>query len=334
MFKEYCNHDVAVYGGYLQDNAKILKSASGGIATALSENIILNGGVVVGVTYSNDFYKAEYTVVNNLNDLDKLKGSKYVETDKNDIYSKVKDLLDEDKKVLFFGLPCVVGALYTYLGCRYDNLITCELVCHGATLKKVHADYILYLEKKFKSKIIDFSLRYKENGWTPSYLYAKFENGKVFKKLLFKTEYWYAFSILAKKSCYDCKFKGNNRQADIMLGDFWGATESDEFWNKFGVSVVFAETKKGDEFLNSTNAIKLFKTTFEKAVLNNQMVIKSRQIEGDSDKFYNNLINKGLFYAVKHQPSFLGRVANVLLFIFPDSFKQKVVGFIKKVIKR
>ena len=58
MYAEYNKHDVAIYGGYLNDNAKILQSASGGIATALSEFILQQGGYVVGVTYSNDFHKA------------------------------------------------------------------------------------------------------------------------------------------------------------------------------------------------------------------------------------------------------------------------------------
>ena len=63
MFEEYTSHDVAVYAGYIDDDAKLLKSASGGIATALSEFWIDNGGAVVGVAYSEDFHGAEYITV-------------------------------------------------------------------------------------------------------------------------------------------------------------------------------------------------------------------------------------------------------------------------------
>ena len=90
MYSEYDAHDVAVYGGYLNDDAKILQSASGGIATALSEFMLQQGGYVIGVSYSDDFYKAEYVIIDNISDIQKLKGSKYIEFDKKNIYFDVK----------------------------------------------------------------------------------------------------------------------------------------------------------------------------------------------------------------------------------------------------
>lgn len=85
MYEEYSKHDVAIYGGYLNDDVKILQSASGGIATALSEFMLQQGGYVVGVTYSDDFHRAEYVIIDNISDVQKLKGSKYVDCDKRNI---------------------------------------------------------------------------------------------------------------------------------------------------------------------------------------------------------------------------------------------------------
>lgn len=300
MYSEYNKHDVAVYGGYLNDNPKILQSTSGGIATALSEYMLQQGGYVIGVAYSNDFRKAEYVVIDDILDIHKLKGSKYIDCDKKNIYFDVKKLVDAGEKVLFFGLPCVVGALYSYIKARPENLLTCELICHGPTYPKVHSDYITFLEKKNKSKIIDFSVRHKNGAWTPGYLYAKFENGHIFQKPFDETEYGFAFSNLSKRSCYSCKFKGNNRKADIMIGDFWGATKEDVFWNKNGVSAIFAETEKGNCFLKSTPGIALFATTFDRAVKKNPMVIKSRNKSVNDEKFAEQLSKKGLIYAAKH----------------------------------
>ena len=277
MYEEYNKHDLAVYGGYLDNTAKLLQSASGGIATALSEFVLSQGGYVVGVAYSKDFYKAEYIIIDDISDVSKLKGSKYVDCDKKGIYADVKKLIETGKMVLFFGLPCVIAALYTFIGTKPENLFTCELICHGPTYAKVHSDYIEHLEKKYKSKVVDFSVRHKVDAWEPSYLYAKFENEKTYQKPFYDTEYGYAFSVLGKTSCYNCKFKGNNRQGDIMIGDFWGATDSDEYWNKYGVSSVFAETDKGDALIKATPGIKLFNTTFEKAVEKNPMVIMSKK---------------------------------------------------------
>ena len=85
------SHDVAVYGGYIDNDDKLMQSSSGGIATALAEQIPA-GGYIAGVVYSDDFRKAEYVVTNDIHALEKLKGSKYVETDKKDVYKSVKAL--------------------------------------------------------------------------------------------------------------------------------------------------------------------------------------------------------------------------------------------------
>ena len=333
MYEEYSSHDVAVYGGYIDDEAKLMQSASGGIATALSEYILLQGGYVAGVAYSQDFYKAEYMIIHDVSDIGKLKGSKYIDCDKNNVYANVKKLVDDGELVLFFGLPCVVAALYAFLGTRPDNLVTCELVCHGPTTSKVHYDYIKYLEEKYKSKVIDFSVRYKLEAWTPAYLYAKFENGKTFKKLFYETEYGYAFSVLGRPSCYNCKFKGNNRQGDIMVGDYWGATEDDVFWNNRGVSSVFAETGKGNTILKSTPGIKLFPSTFERAVEKNPMVIKSKVRSDKRDAFEESLEEKGLICAVNNSLSFKSKAKKAVFAVLPDSIKpiaKKIVSILKR----
>lgn len=334
MYTEFNKHDVAVYAGYLDKDEKLLQSASGGIATALSEFMLEQGGSVVGVSYSEDFSKAEYTVIDKISDLHKLKGSKYIDSEKKNIYATVKALLEEEKKVLFIGLPCVVGALYHFLGSRPENLITCELICHGPTLPKVHSDYVTYLERKHKSKITEFSVRYKNGAWVPGYLRAKFQNGQVFQKPFYETEYGIAFATLGKESCYQCKFKGNNRQADLMVGDFWGATEADVFWNSYGVSCIFAETEKGDAFLKATSGIKLFPTTFERAVESNQMVIKSKSRHAKRDKFAEDLAKKDVIYAAKQTLSYRSRIRKIVFKFVPKGFKSKLAKLGRKILGR
>lgn len=333
MYEEYSSHDVAIYGGFIDDEVKLMQSASGGIATALSEYFLANGGYIAGVAYSQDCYKAEYTIIHDVSDINKLKGSKYVECDKNNIYTDVKKLIEAGENVLFFGLPCAVAALYALLGTRPKNLLTCELICHGPTYAKVHYDYVKFLEKKHKSKVIDFSVRYKIDTWTPSYLYAKFENGKTFKKPFYETEYGYAFSKLGRPSCYNCKFKGNNRQGDIMIGDYWGATENDAFYNSRGVSSIFAETEKGNTVLNAIPGIKLFPSTFERAVEKNQMVIKSKKCSHNRDVFEKLLSQKGLIYAYNHSLTFKKKVKKTVFSILPNFIKpisKKIVSKLKR----
>lgn len=300
MFDEYKEHDAAIYGGYLDDESKLLQSASGGIATALAEHMLEEGGFVAGVAYSKDFYRAEYIIIHDKSEVGRLKGSKYIDCDKRGIYANVKRLVESGERVLFFGLPCIVAALYKMIGSRPENLLTCELVCYGSTSPKIHKEYVTYLESKYESKVIDFSVRYKKEAWTPSYLHAVFDNGQVFEKPFYETEYGYAFSVFGREACYRCLFKGNNRQGDIMIGDFWGASDRDKYWNKYGVSSIFAETDKGNDFLLSTAGIKLFPTTFVKAAENNYTVIASKHRRSEREKFSELLSESGLIYAAKH----------------------------------
>ncbi len=327
MYEDYKTHDIAIYGGFLKNDQELLECTSGGIATALARQMIRQGGCVAGVSYSDDFREAKYELVKDEKGLERFKGSKYVEVNKKNIYKDVKVLLEEGKGVLFFGLPCTVAAVKTFLKKEYDNLITCELICHGPVKTKVHTEYIDYLEKRFNSKIKDFSVRKKKGTWLPPYLYAEFVNGKVFEKEFYKTEYGCAFKIMGKKACYCCKFKGNNRIGDIMLGDFLGAAEQDIFWNHKGISVIFAHTEKGKDFLGTLEEVELFETDFEKAVSNNLMVIQSREKSPEKEYFEKMFEKNGLIYAAHRSKYFKKEVMHSATGHIPKVFRS----FLKRV---
>ena len=61
------------YSGYYVDDDNLLKSASGGAVSIISEAIVRRGGVVFGATYSDDYKRSEYKCVEKLEDLELLK---------------------------------------------------------------------------------------------------------------------------------------------------------------------------------------------------------------------------------------------------------------------
>lgn len=317
MYEEYSGHDMAAYAGYLKDSGELLECSSGGVATALARAVIRRGGYVAGVAYSSDFTEAVYRIVCDAEQLDALKGSKYVDANKGTVYRDVQALLEAGETVLFFGLPCVVAALRSFLGREYDGLIAVELICHGPTLPTVHRQYVDYLQEKFNSPIVDFSVKKKMDAWTPGYLYAKFENGQIFREVFYHTEYGYAFSMLAKKACYTCAFRGNNRTGDLMIGDFWGAAEGDAFWNKDGVSAILVHTEKGRELLLSAEGLQLYPTTFERIVAKNPNVIRPRRVRPETAKFEKLLAEHDLFYAAQHS----------------KRLRTRLKAFVKKLLK-
>ncbi len=304
----YAHHDIAAYAGYVVDSEELLSCASGGVATALARQMLRRGGYVAGVTYTPDFKEAVYAITNRPEELDRFKGSKYCAVNMGSVYADVKALLDAGKPVLFIGLPCGVAGLRAYLKQDYDGLVTAELICHGPTSAKVHRQYVEHLEKTFHSTLTDFSVKRKKGAWTPGYLYAAFANGAVYEKPFYHTEYGYAFSTMAGKACYSCKFRGNNRTGDLMLGDFWGATEQDAFWNKAGVSSILVHTEKGKNLLLETADVRLFDTTFQKIVAGNPSIIQPRSERANRAKFEQLLKSHDLFYAVTHSKSLLSRI--------------------------
>ena len=294
----YAHHDIAAYAGYVEDTQELLSCSSGGIATALARQMIRRGGYVAGVTYSPDFKEAIYAITNREEELEQFKGSKYCAVKMGTVYADVKALLDAGEQVLFIGLPCGVAGLRAYLKQDYDGLVAAELICHGPTSAQVHRRYVEHLEAQFGSSLTDFSVKRKKGAWTPGYLYAAFENGAVYEEPFYHTEYGYAFATMAGKACYSCKFRGNNRTGDLMLGDFWGATEQDKFWNKKGVSPILVHTEKGKQLLLETEGVRLFETTFQKIVAGNLNIIKPRTDRPNRAKFEQLLESHDMHYAV------------------------------------
>ncbi len=338
---------MSAYSGYYLDKEKLLQSSSGGGASAISEAIINEGGVVFGACYSKDFKSAEFACVEKLEELHKLKTSKYIETSKRifqngeykSIYLAVAEKLQSGSTVLFTGLGCDVAALYSFLRAKNvdtSSLFTVDLICYGPTSSEVAKQYTDSLEKRFASKIIDFSVRYKKHGWTPAYIFAKFENGKIFTKNFYASDYGYAFSVHARLSCYSCKFRGKNHQADLTLGDYWGLTPDMKEYNQNGVSIFIVRTERGEELIAkiNKNEFKLQRTDVDFALSHNTMYYKTRKKSQTWEMFDKHLTTKGLHYAVVKDQSFPKRfiktIRPIIISILPNSVKN----IIKKLLKK
>lgn len=289
------SHNIKVIQGFFRDDEKHKASASGGAATAFAEVVIQNSGCVFGSAYTDDYKDAVYVKVDDLKDLERIKSSKYIETRKGNIFQNVLEELKTGRQVLFTGLPCDIGGIKSYVGKEFDNLYTCELICHGPTARKVQEDYIDALSRKYKSKVINFSSRYKVDGIEAPYIKVDFENGVSFKKPLWDTEYGYAFATYNRHSCHNCSFKGDDRVADISIGDSWCASE--DFGNKKGVSIMYAHTNKGLELLEHIQNLESFvveELDYERVKNDNPAIRESLEKKPERDKFSKELRKVGL----------------------------------------
>lgn len=247
-----------IYIAFNKDSAQKKESASGGIFSALAKQVINEGGVVFGaaLSLSGDTPVVKHCMAQTYEELYMLQKSKYVQSNCYDSFEKVMQNLKLGKLVLFSGTSCQVNALYQYIGGRqYDNLYTVDLICHGVPGGKLFSDYIMYLEKIYKNKIIDFNFRKKSNKGIEYKILATLNNGT--KKEINWTDSSYYKMFLRCESyrdaCYNCKFASINKPADITIGDYFEAQQDypklfdkkGVFEKSEGISCVIVQNNKG-----------------------------------------------------------------------------------------
>ena len=227
------------------DDSIRINSSSGGIFSVIAKYILDQKGIVCGASFSNDYMHVYHKIIDSYSDIQKLRGSKYLQSNIDNIYAKIHDNLKLNKFVLFSGTPCQVAGLYNYLQHEYDNLITCDIICHGVPSPKVYRKYISEISSG--RKLIKFDFREKSYwGWgTASSLF--FDDDTVYRDNCFHDNYWIGFlnGLITRKCCGKCKYTSKNRIGDFTLGDFWGCEKiNPELNDKKGTSLVFINTHK------------------------------------------------------------------------------------------
>lgn len=155
------------------------ESTSGGAFSALATTMYELGGYVSGAIYNDDFSVSNY-VSNDVNDLNKLRSSKYLQSNAEGLYSKIRELLRRGEKVLACGTPCQMAALRLFLRKEYENLIIVDFICRGVNSPKVYKSYLASLEQKFRGKVVYVKAKNKELGWRSLTRKVVFDNGQVY----------------------------------------------------------------------------------------------------------------------------------------------------------
>ncbi len=197
-----------------------------------------------------------------------------------------------------------------------SNLYTIDLICHGPTLDEVAEQFIDKLEKKYKSSVREFSVRYKKAKWTPPYLYVKFDNGKEYLEEFYRTDYGIAFSKMSLKSCYNCKVKGENRSSDITIGDYWGIDKETIGFNEKGVSVAICHTNKGEYLLQNITEFDVYETSLDRVIDGNPRYISSVVKSEDNEKFEKDFKKYGLSKACWRSMSIKGKIYRIIKYFF------------------
>lgn len=283
-----------VYGCYHNDIVIRFDSTSGGIFSALAQEMYKQKGYVGGAIYTETFDVKNF-ISNDKKDLKRLRSSKYLQSNAEGLYRKIKELLVSGEKVLVCGSPCQMAALRSYLRKDYDNLLIVDFVCHATNSPKVFHKYLESLESRYKSKIVAIKDKNKDHGWHSLARKITFESGEVYYGEGHEDDFrrGYHMNVYERPSCYDCKFKGMPRMSDITLADFWGLNQIDPAMDKnLGTSLVMINSKKGQEFFNKISSKLTCKEyTLEQGISGNRANI----LEGNLP--YPAFINRQQFFA-------------------------------------
>lgn len=266
------------YAAWSKDEDDYKSSTSGGAASVISKYVLEEGGVVYGCAMLPDI-DVKHIRVDNISDIKKLKGSKYVQSNLEDVYPQLKEDVKNGRTTLFIGTPCQAAAVKKLFKVQPDNLILIDLICHGVPsldilrkhIKKVacypHYNNVIFRDKHYCLNVeVDDKIVYHRHLASPR-----------------RYDEWYVDTFVdgytCRNSCYNCIFACQQRVSDITIGDFWGLGKeipADYIpAHPYGCSVILPSTERGNDVVKKLGSkMYLFERTVKEAVKRNAQLYR------------------------------------------------------------
>lgn len=268
----------SAFAGWARNEADYRASTSGAAATLLSRAVLQRGGVVYGCT-SLPGLSFRHVRVDREEDLDRLRGAKYVKSDLSEIFGPMREDVSRGRDVLFIGMPCQVAAVVNLFPSRPANLLLVDMICHGVPSQA-------FLQRYFTKKLgispeKVSSVRFRRGN--EKILEAFGDGGAVLfqsrpyrPKQLRNDPYYGCFmrGYSFRESCYRCAYARSARISDLTIGDFWGLGKTALCAlppHDNGVSLLMPHADKGRQLLESIRkGMYLFERPVAEAVQGNE----------------------------------------------------------------
>lgn len=236
-----------VYVAWSRNDEQRRTSASGGIASELYTYAINNGWLVYGVTFTKEA-SCHFIELLSIDDIKKVKNSKYCFSNVLDTYILIQKRLRKGENVLFIGLPCQVAGLYSFLGKKYSNLFTVDLLCHGSTPQAYLEQHIRYVENKTQQSANAISFRDSSFG-TEKFYFTIYNDSKrlFYKKTVLSNDNYqlgYHHALTYRDNCYNCRYARPERCSDLTIGDYYGI-------GKHKASAILINSNTGKELFSA-----------------------------------------------------------------------------------
>lgn len=269
------------------------QSSSGGIFTLLAERVIVEGGVVFGARFDEN-WDVIHSWADTIEGIAAFRGSKYVQSTIGDTYREAKDFLKQGRKVLFSGTPCQIAGLKKYLRKDYDNLLTVDVVCHGVPSPRIWNEYLKSLHL---TNIGAISHKDKSTGWRGYSFSIKDTEGRlIFTEKASKNKYLKAFvsNLTLRPSCFSCSSKSGKSLSDVTLADYWGIEHLlPQMDDNNGTSFLCGNTQRGVEIISQLGA-ELKETDYQKSVPYNSCIVQSTSEPIERQNFWTDYMVKGI----------------------------------------
>lgn len=246
------------YCAWNEDNVERCNATSGGVGGALAKHALELGWYVCGASFNGE-WELSHIVSNENSILNKIRGSKYLQSNTEGIYREITNLLSKGEHVLFLGTPCQADGLRNIVPNKYsDSFLTCEIICHGVNSPVVWKDYKEFIEQEQGSQITKYNFRSKSKGWGELRVDYQFADGKKKDVPAYRNIYhtWFGQHYMLRESCFRCKYRTEERYSDIVIGDFWGINTIEPTLNvKDGASVLITNSSRAEEFIRGAKLL-------------------------------------------------------------------------------
>lgn len=330
--KSYDNYPI-FYAGQLKDKDDLMKVSSGGAFWAFSKTVIDKGGIVYGAV-QKDVDNIYHLRAESLDEIKTIRRSKYFQSDTRQTFAQVKADLKEGRNVLYSGTGCQIAGLKVYLGKEYDNLITCDVVCHGVPSRKVWRAYRKEKEEREGKEIKDLVFRDKSAGWSHNQYKITYQDGSVEKEASTRQLFHagYLRGLFYRPSCGTCRFASLPRVADVTLADYWqyqGIFR--QFSHDLGVSLITVNNERGEKLLKDSSVYLDFEQTERTLALMSCKHLNEHPSENpDRDAFFTLFSEKGYYAAA--QKYILSR--NNIIRRVVNKFKRIILTLFLKKMER
>lgn len=294
---------LATYAAKAKDDGLRRISSSGGVFSLLARQVIARGGVVFGAAFEPETFRVIHQAARNEEELDALRGSKYVQSDLGDTFAEVRDLLRQGVEVLYSGCPCQIAGLRNFLGGESANLLTVEVICHAVPSPLAWEVFLRSQELERGGKVVAVESRRKcrWRAFETSFTIMTGENG--FCEC--RSDLWYRTffkELVSRRCCSDCYYRDFRSGADITLGDFWGIEDvRPGLEDQYGVSLLTCNAEKGVAVVQSLGtAVYVEPVDLQCAKKKNLTIAGSLKHSRHRDRFLS-MITPGNFNETAHR---------------------------------